>query len=97
MTRYAFTPRARADLSEIWNYTARRWDPGQADRYIRQIEAVCADLAAGRKQGRSAASVRPGYFRCAAGSHVLFYKTGDAGTLEIVRILHQRMDVERHL
>jgi toxin ParE1/3/4 len=59
--------------------------------------AVCADLAAGRKQGRSAAHIRPGYSCCRAGSHVLFYRAGDAGMIEIVRVLHQRMDVERHL
>lgn len=97
MSDFTLSPRARRDLSEIWDYTAHRWGEDQADRYVRQITAVCTDLAAGRKAGRSADAIRAGYFRCTAGSHVLFYRLGDAQGIEVIRILHQRMDVERHL
>ncbi len=97
MAGFAFSPRARADLNEIWDYTARLWGMDQADRYVRTIMAICADLAAGRKQGRRAETIRPGYFRCAAGSHILFYRIGEGGEIEVIRILHQRMDADRHL
>lgn len=30
-------------------------------------------------------------------SHVLFYRVTDAGLIDVVRILHQRMDVAAHL
>jgi toxin ParE1/3/4 len=97
MRRYVLSPRAHADLSGIWDYTAKHWGVDQAERYVRQIVAACADLAGGRKQGRSIDEVRPGYFKCAIGSHVLFYRLKPAGRIEVVRILHGRMDVERHL
>jgi toxin ParE1/3/4 len=97
MRRYVFSPRAHVDLSEIWDYTARNWGVDQAERYIRQIVTTCADLADGRKQGRSINDVRPGYFKYATGSHVLFYRRKPAGEIEVVRILHRRMDVGRHL
>ncbi|WP_316252022.1 type II toxin-antitoxin system RelE/ParE family toxin [Paraburkholderia sp. 31.1] len=52
-------------------------------------------LARGLKTGRIC-SVRAGYWRYTAGSHVIFYQDTDH-TLDVIRILHQRMDVDRHL
>ncbi|HEV6967760.1 type II toxin-antitoxin system RelE/ParE family toxin [Roseateles sp.] len=95
MTGFILSPLAQNDLGGIWDYTARHWGNDQADHYVRQIVAVCADLAAGRKPGRNAEAIRPGYRKCAVGSHVLFYRIGEG--VEVIRILHQRMDVERHL
>jgi toxin ParE1/3/4 len=94
---YVLTPRARRDLSEIWDYSAEQWGTAQADRYIRLIASACTELATGRIKGRSAEAIRPGYFRQTVGSHVLFYRARKRGGIEIVRILHQRLDVERHL
>ena len=31
---YRLSDPAEADLAEIWNYSAERWDVEQADRYI---------------------------------------------------------------
>jgi toxin ParE1/3/4 len=97
LTAYVLSPRARRDLSEIWDYSVEQWGNAQADRYIRLIAAACAGLAAGRITQRSADAVRPGYFRHAVGSHVLFYRARRGGGIEIVRILHRRMDIERQL
>jgi len=94
---YVLSPRARGDLGEIWDYSAAQWGSAQADRYVRLIAAACASLAAGRVTGRSADAIRSGYFRHAVGSHVLFYRARRNGGIEIVRILHRRMDIERHL
>ena len=41
----------------------------------------------GRKQARSVLAIRPGYFKCMVGSHVLFYCFVDADWLDVVRIL----------
>ncbi|WP_333473608.1 type II toxin-antitoxin system RelE/ParE family toxin [Xanthobacter dioxanivorans] len=54
-------------------------------------------LAAGASVARSAEDVRAGYFRLTVGSHVIFFRLPDDGSLTVVRILHQRMDVSRHL
>jgi toxin ParE1/3/4 len=97
VTAYVLSPRARGDLSEIWDYSAAQWGAAQADRYIRLIVAACAALAPGRIMGSSADAIRSGYLRHAIGSHVLFYRAHESGGAEIVRVLHQRMDIERHL
>ncbi|MDQ3694127.1 MAG: type II toxin-antitoxin system RelE/ParE family toxin [Chloroflexota bacterium] len=90
-------PRAQVDLENIWDYTADRWDSGQADDYVGQITQTCAELAAGTRSGRDMGIVRPHYFKYPVGSHVVYYRFGRNNRLAVVRILHQRMDVTRHL
>jgi len=55
-----------------------------------------AALASGSLKGRSAENVRTGYLKYAAGSHFVFFKEADFG-IDVIRILHQQMDVEKHL
>jgi toxin ParE1/3/4 len=96
LSGYVLSPRAQADLSEIWDYSAARWGESQAEAHIRQIQAAIETIAADPRRGRSCADIRPGYSKFAVGSHVLFYRQGEAG-VDVVRILHQRMDFDRHL
>ena len=44
---YVLSPKARADLDGVWDYTAERWDADQADRYVRQIAETVSRLADG--------------------------------------------------
>ena len=90
-----FSPRARDDLSDIWDFTAARWGPAQAERYLRQIQAAAAAVAADPLVGTSAEGIRPGYRKYPSGSHFLFYRPVE-DRVEIIRILHARMDVPRH-
>jgi toxin ParE1/3/4 len=47
--------------------------------------------------GRPGDEIRAGYRKLAAGSHTLFYRITVEGVIDVVRVLHQRMDVDRHL
>ena len=96
MAGYALSPAAQVDLSEIWDYTAKHWGEVQAERYTRGIQATCEGLSDGTLVGLSAEDIRAGYRKIGVGSHVMYYRERE-GTLEIVRILHRRMDVSRHL
>jgi toxin ParE1/3/4 len=93
---YVLSPRAEADLGEIWDYTQGRWGLDQAERYLRQIQAAFELLARNSRLGRSAGAIRRGYRKHASGAHVIFYRE-IAGGIDVVRILHRRMDVPRHL
>lgn len=95
MSRIAFTPAAAADLSDIWDHTAETWGLAQAERYTDDIRDLCIELAEGRRTGRRV-EVRAGYLKYPVGRHVLFFRVNEAG-IEVIRILHQRMDVARHL
>lgn len=97
MTVVVFSPRARSDLAEIWDFTAGRWGADQADRYVGAIVATVDAVAAGEKTGRAVDRVRRGYRRIRSGSHLVFYRRGASAEVVVVRILHERMDVARHL
>ena len=45
MSGFLLSPAARADLTEIWDYTANRWGVEQAERYVRDLTAACQGLA----------------------------------------------------
>lgn len=96
MGEYRISPRAERDLEEIWRYTESRWSAEQADRYANALIDMIEELAANPERGRRIDDIRPGYRKQAVGSHFIFYRQARPG-IEIVRILHQRMNVEAHL
>jgi toxin ParE1/3/4 len=96
MSRYILSPRARKDLDEIWDFTARRWGEQQAEDCIRFLVAAIGTIAEHPRRGRACDEVRKGYLRYLAGSHIIFFRRIKAG-IEVVRNLHGSMDFERHL
>ncbi|WP_175836211.1 type II toxin-antitoxin system RelE/ParE family toxin [Burkholderia multivorans] len=89
------TPLAEADLEDIWSYTFEHWSLEQAEHYVGELAAAFERLARGEWIGRSTRAGE-GYRRYIVGSHVVFYReTTEA--LDVIRVLHQRMDVDRHL
>jgi toxin ParE1/3/4 len=92
---YRLSPLAEADLEDIWLYTRKHWSLAQADRYHHDLIAGIESLAKGIKVGRKA-DIRAGYFKYSVGQHLIFYRQTDVG-LDVIRILHQRMDGDRYL
>jgi toxin ParE1/3/4 len=90
-------PRAVRDLEQIWDYTVERWGAPQAERYVRAIRDTCTALANGEATGIDASDVAPTYRRLRAGRHVLFLRLQPNGDIDVVRILHERMDARSHL
>lgn len=88
MSQYILSPAAQADLEQIWDYTRHRWGVDQAEEYLRELQ---------RAIERAAANPHIGYRKLAAGSHTLFYRVTAEAVIDVVRVLHQRMDVDRHL
>ena len=90
------SPLAEADIGEIWDYSEERWGRPQANRYVRDLDATCTGIAEGRVSSLSVEDIRPGYRKTAFGSHMIYFRL-DGDDIEVVRILHQSMDVGRHL
>lgn len=95
MSGYVLTPAAQTDIEIIWNYTVQNWGTIQAERYLRNIQAVCEGLGNGTQPSRSAEHIRKGYRKIQVGSHMIYFRA--EAVILIVRILHCSMDVERHL
>jgi toxin ParE1/3/4 len=95
-SRYRLSPGARADLEDIWRYTAEHWSIDQADHYHNLLMDGIESLVGAAHRGIAVDHIRPGYRRLNAESHVIFYRPAENG-IEIIRILHGRMDFNRHL
>jgi toxin ParE1/3/4 len=93
---YTLKRPAMADLEEIWQYTFERWSREQADKYHGDLVRTFEALADGIRRGREVDYIRVGYRRITTGSHYVFYREASSG-IEIMRILHQAMDIESHL
>ncbi len=96
MSRVILSPRAKLDLSEIWDYTFLQWNGEQAEKYVRELWSAMENVASDPTKSVDIGDVRRSYRKSRAGSHVIFFKFTDDG-IDVMRILHQRMDFERHL
>jgi toxin ParE1/3/4 len=94
--RYALSPRAQDDVDDIWEHTVTRWGIDQAELYIGQLWQNIEAVARKPTNGRACPEVRAGYYKYRSASHYLFYRPIDGG-IDIVRILHERMDFPQHL
>lgn len=95
MKHVAFSPAAVADLDDIWDYTAEQWGLEQAEHYIDSIRDACIGLARGERQGR-AVDIRDGYVKYAIKRHLVFFRVSETG-ISVIRVLHQRMDIDQYL
>ncbi len=97
MSRLLYSPAAKTDLDAIWTYTAVHWGEVQAAQYLRDIDAACLEVAMGFRPARTIDDIRPGYRKINVRSHKVFFMLNGTGATVVIRILHQRMDVESHL
>jgi toxin ParE1/3/4 len=94
--RLAYTRAAERDLAEIHAYTIERWGEAQADRYLSDLERACNRIASGSAIVSRLPFRADEMFRTRQGRHLVIFREVDGGVL-IVRVLHERMDVDRHL
>jgi toxin ParE1/3/4 len=97
VSQYLLSPAAQADLEQIWDYTRDRWGVDQAEEYLRELQRAIERATANPHIGRACDEIRPDYRKLAVGSHTLLYRVTTEAVIDVVRVLHQRMDVDRHL
>jgi len=86
------TPRANADLGEIWMFIAAD-NPVQADDFIDLIDAKLQNLSRQPGLGRRREELVAGLRSFPVGRYVIFYlQVQDC--LQIVRILHGARDLD---
>lgn len=89
-------PSARRDLDSIWDYTAAAWGLDQAESYITTLRRDMERLRAFPELGAEHAS-RHAKFRKLPNGHHFIYDVVTSCSVDVVRVLHERMDVARHL
>ncbi len=89
---------AADDLKGIWLYTVEHWSLEQADRYLGMILDGFDDIVHDPTAGKDFGAIREGYFGLKIGSHLIFYRLdGSGAAIEVIRVLHEHMDVENRL
>lgn len=95
---YKISKEAAKDLENIWLYTCEHWSVKQADRYFNLIMDEIEYLTKYPTSGIDYGFVRKGYYRTKVKSHFIFYKINTKqNEIEIIRILHQQMDIDSRL
>ena len=94
---FELSEKANEDLENIWLYTYENWSQEQADRYYNLILNEIEYIAKHFESGKSTEHIRKGYRSTKVKSHLVFYRKSKRNTAEIIRILHQRMDIENRL
>ena len=95
--KFEISKKANEDINDIWLYTYETWSLEQADRYYNLIMDEIEFISENFEHGKSMEHIRTGYNATKVKSHLIFYKKSSKGILEIIRVLHQRMDIENRL
>jgi toxin ParE1/3/4 len=96
--RFVVREAAENDLYEIGLESRDKWGDAQVERYLAQFVHAFELLAAAPELGQRCDDIKPGWRRLPQGTHVIFYRVvPDAETVDIVRVLHARMDPTLHV
>ena len=87
---------AAGDLRRIARYTRDRWGAARAERYLGALKTRFQWLTLHKPYWRARPEIGEGVFVCAEQSHMIVFREYDGG-IEILRVLHGRMDLKRHL
>lgn len=97
MAKFKFTNKAVDDLSKIWNYTFDKWSEKQADKYYVMLLENCQFIADDPKIGKKYEEVNEDLWGLKANRHIIFYRILDEHLIEIIRILHEQMDLKNRI
>ncbi len=97
MAKLTLRQKAIDDLSNIWEYTAENWSEKQADKYHNMIKIACENIANNITSGKIYHNINSNLLGYKTGKHIIFYQYFSKDEIEVIRILHERMDIESRL
>jgi toxin ParE1/3/4 len=96
MPRVAKQVQAEQDLLDIWMYTFNEWGEQQADDYLDELDTAIQLLAEQPLMCRERLELEPPVRIHRHAHHLVVYLALDDG-INIVRVLHESMDVDSQL
>ncbi len=97
MSAFIISEKALEDINNIWIYTAENWSVEQADRYYNLIMDEIEYIVRNFDMARDFGKIRKSYRYSKVKSHLIFFKNDKTNEIEVVRVLHERMDIENRL
>lgn len=94
MAKLRFSNKAVDDLTQIWNYTRNKWSERQADMYYNMLIENSKEIASNPGLGKKYSDIMNNLFGFKAGRHIIFYRVNEENETEILRIVHEQMDLK---
>ncbi len=95
MAKYHLTKKAVSDLDKIWNYTFSTWGENQADKYYNALIDTFSTISKYPcNLDKEYTEIHSGLYSRPCGKQLVFYRNIGSSEVEIVRILHQMMDIK---
>lgn len=97
MAKIIFRQEAINDLTDIWNYTLYEWSVNQADKYYESIKFACKEISENPEIGEIYTEISQNLLGLKSGKHIVFYHIISENEVEVIRILHERMDLKNRM
>jgi len=97
MAKVILRQQAIDDLNDIWYYTFQKWSEKQADKYYATIKMACNGIGRNPNIGNEYEGISRNLLGLKSGKHIIFYQLISSDRIEIIRILHERMDLKNRI
>tara|TARA_Y100001934_G_C11996589_1_gene605659 strand:+ start:364 stop:663 length:300 start_codon:yes stop_codon:yes gene_type:complete len=97
MAKVILRQKAIDDLNNIWSYTFDKWSAKQADKYYATIKLACKGIGENPNVGKEYDGIDKNLLGLKSEKHIIFYKSISKDRIEVVRILHERMDLKNRI
>jgi len=97
MAKVILRQEAIDDLNDIWAYTFEEWSEKQADKYYSALEFACIQIGKNPELGKEYEEINGNLLGLRTGKHIIFYQIITKDEIEIIRILHERMDLKSRM
>ncbi|NTS44002.1 type II toxin-antitoxin system RelE/ParE family toxin [Flavisolibacter sp. BT320] len=97
MAKYFLTNKAVEDLAAIWEYTYDTWSERQADKYHEMLTSSFQEILEHPDLGKKYPEIDTSVMGLRVGKHIVFYRMVQSSDIEVLRILHQRMDLKSRM
>lgn len=91
MREVRLRPRAAQDIEAIADYTIEKWGTAQAKRYVTELRQSIESLALVGLRHAPCPDIAPDLRRARSGRHLIYFRI-DESVVDVVRVLHERMD-----
>ncbi|MBU2952023.1 type II toxin-antitoxin system RelE/ParE family toxin [Tamlana agarivorans] len=97
MAKVILRQEAIDDLNSIWEYTFEKWSEKQADKYYATVKMACNGIGNNPDIGKEYYEINNNLLGLKFGKHIIFYQQMSNDRIEIIRILHERMDLKNRI
>jgi toxin ParE1/3/4 len=97
MAKVILRQEAIDDLNDIWDYTFEQWSENQADKYYATLKFACKEIGENPELGKDYTGIKRNLLGLKSGRHIIFYHLISEDEIEVIRILHERMDLKNRL